>query len=144
MQISTKGRYALRFLLDVCTHQEDGKDVPLSAVAERQNISKKYLEHVVALLTPTDMLTRARGKNGGYHLAKDPSTITVAAVLRATEGSLAPVSCLEGSIKGCERRDECMTLGMWEGLGKVVTDYLEGITLQSIIDDYTPAIEYYI
>lgn len=143
MQISTKGRYALRFLLDVCQHQDEG-DVSLKSVAERQGISKKYLEHVVALLGPTDILQVTRGYKGGYRLARDPSTVTVADVLRVTEGSLAPVSCLEGETNACTRKETCMTLGVWQGLEDVITDYLEGITLQDILDRYGPVIEYYI
>lgn len=143
MQISTKGRYALRFLLDLCQHQEEG-DISLKSVAERQDISKKYLEHVVSLLAPTDMLKVTRGYKGGYSLARKPTEITVADVLRVTEGSLAPVGCLQSDPKGCDRREYCMTIGVWEGLEKAITDYLESITLQDIIDEYGPVIEYYI
>jgi Rrf2 family protein len=143
MQISTKGRYALRFLLDLCQHQGQGP-VSLKSIAERQGISKKYLEHVISMLSPTGMLQITRGYQGGYRLAKSPSDITVADVLAATEGGLAPVSCLEGESHGCERREECMTIGVWEGLEKVIVDYLGDITLQGILDSYGPTIEYYI
>lgn len=143
MQISTKGRYALRFLLDLCQHQEEG-DISLKSVAERQDISKKYLEHIVSLFAPSGLLKVTRGYKGGYSLAKKPADITVADVLRVTEGTLAPVSCLESNPKGCERRDYCMTIDVWEGLEKVITDYLEDITLQDIIDKHGPIIEYYI
>lgn len=143
MQVSTKGRYALRFLLDLCQHAGEGP-VPLKSVAERQGISKKYLEHVIAMLSPTGMLQITRGYAGGYQLARDPKDITVADILRVTEGGLAPVSCLAGDTNTCERRAECMTIGVWEGLERVVTDYLEGITLQDILDKYGPTIEYYI
>jgi Rrf2 family protein len=143
MQISSKGRYALRFLLDLCQHQGDGC-APLKAIAERQDISKKYLEHVIALLTPTGMLKVTRGYQGGYRLNKKPADITVADVLRITEGTLAPVPCLDDSTTPCARQEDCMTRGVWEGLEHVITDYLEGITLQDILDTYGPGIEYFI
>jgi Rrf2 family protein len=143
MQISTKGRYALRFLLDLAQHRGEGS-ISLKSVAERQGISKKYLEHVVSMLSPTGMLRITRGYQGGYELARDPASITVAEVLRITEGGLAPVSCLAGDVKGCERRDYCLTLPVWEGLEKVISDYLEGISLQDILTTYGPQIEYYI
>lgn len=143
MQISTKGRYALRFLLDLCQHDEDGF-VSLKSIAERQGVSKKYLERIVAMLSPTGMLRVERGYQGGYRLAKDPADITVADVLRVTEGTLAPVSCLEGPVIGCERRESCMTLGVWKGLEDTVTAYLEGISLRDILDEYGPTVEYFI
>ena len=143
MQISTKGRYALRFLLDLCQHDAEGF-VSLKSIAERQDVSKKYLERIVSMLSPAGLLRVERGYQGGYRLAKDPSDITVADILRITEGTLAPVSCLEGPVIGCDRRDECMTLGVWKGLEDVVTNYLEGITLKDILDDYGPVVEYVI
>lgn len=143
MQISTKGRYALRFLLDLCRHQGTGS-VSLKSIADRQEISKKYLEHIVSMLSPTGMLQITRGYQGGYQLAKNPSDITVADILRITEGGLSPVPCLETKKKGCERREECMTIDIWEGLEKVIEDYLGGITLQDILDTQGPTIEYYI
>ena len=142
MQVSTRGRYALRFLLDLAMHNGEG-DIPMRDIAERQNISKKYLESGVGLL-PTGILHVTRGKKGGYRLVKSPSQITVADVLRATEGGLSPLPCLDNDPVGCERRNECMTLKMWQGLGNTIEDYLSGITLQDIIDDYEPPIEYYI
>lgn len=143
MQISTKGRYALRFLVDLCQHQGEGS-VSLKSIAERQSISKKYLEHVISMLNPTGMLQITRGYQGGYQLAKKPSEITVADVLRVTEGGLSPVPCLKSETKGCERSEDCMTMGVWDGLERVITEYLEDITLQDIIDNYGPTTEYYI
>ncbi len=143
MQISTKGRYALRFLLDLCQHQGEGY-VSLKSVAERQGISKKYLEHIISMFNPTGLLNISRGYQGGYQLSKEPSEITVAEILRITEGGLAPVSCLESETEGCERRENCLTLGVWKGLEQVITEYLESITLQDILDEYGPAVEYYI
>lgn len=135
MQISTKGRYALRFLLDLCQRRNEGS-ISLKSIAERQNISKKYLERIISMLTPSDMLHITRGYQGGYQLAKDPADITIADVLRITEGGLAPITNLD--------HDDYMTIEVWKGLEKVITDYLEGITLQDLIDKHGPSIEYYI
>lgn len=135
MKISTKGRYSLRFLLDLAQHKDDGF-VSLKDVSERQNISKKYLEQIVPLLNKSGMLRANRGYQGGYMLAKPPEQCTVGDVLRLTEGSLAPVACLDCEENTCERRDECMTLPVWEGLNGVITEYLDNISLQDIIDNY--------
>jgi Rrf2 family protein len=142
MQVSTKGRYALQFLLDLSQRRHSGP-VALKSVAQRQGISKKYLEHIVAMLAPAGMLQIARGYQGGYRLAREPSEITVADVLNITEGGLASVP--EPWDTGADRPpEELMTRRVWEGLDRVVGDYLKGITLQDIVDSYTPAIEYYI
>ena len=133
MKISTKGRYALRMLADLALHQEEGF-VSLKEVAERQNISKKYLEQIVPMLTKGGMLRTNRGNKGGYMLADKPSDHTVGDVLRATEGSLAPVACLDFEPNECPRVADCFTLYIWEGLYKTVTDYLDSITLQDIVD----------
>ncbi len=135
MKISTKGRYALRLIIDLAMHREEGY-ITLKDVAERQDISKKYLEQIVSLLNKTDLLKTTRGYQGGYMLAKDPSKCTVGEILRLTEGTLAPVSCLEYEKNECARADSCMTLFVWEGLYKTITDYLDGITIQQIIDRY--------
>lgn len=133
MKISTKGRYALRFMLDLAQHESDGY-IALKDVAERQNISKKYLEQIVPLLNKSGVLRTTRGYQGGYMLAKNPDEYTVGDILRITEGSLAPVTCLDDEPNRCEKADSCMTLGIWQGLYKVITDYLDSITLQEIID----------
>ena len=143
MQISTKGRYALRFLADLAEHAGEG-DIPLKDIADRQSISKKYLERIVALLVPSGMLHVTRGKFGGYRLAKPADQITVADVLRITEGGIAPVPCLENDPEGCERRNFCPTLKMWQGLARATQGYLSSITLQDMLDDYEPPLEYYI
>ena len=134
MKISTKGRYALRMLLDLAIYGADGF-VALKDIAERQNISKKYLEQIVPLLNKSNMLKTNRGYQGGYMLSKAPSEYTVGEVLRITEGSLCPVACLQYSPNDCPRAGECITLPVWEGLYKAITDYLDGITLQDIIDN---------
>ena len=133
MKISTKGRYALRMLTDLAMHQSDGY-VALKEIAERQNISKKYLEQIVPLLNRSGLLRTNRGYQGGYMLARPASKCTVAEILRLTEGSLAPIACLEQEVNECTRKAECITLPVWEGLYKTITEYLEGITIQDIID----------
>ncbi|MBQ9897919.1 MAG: Rrf2 family transcriptional regulator [Ruminococcus sp.] len=133
MKISTKGRYALRMLADLAIHQDEGF-VSLHDIAERQSISKKYLEQIVPMLTKAGILRTNRGNKGGYMLADKPETLSVGDILRATEGSLAPVACLEFEPNECERRDECFTLYIWEGLYKTLTEYLDGISLRDIVD----------
>ncbi len=133
MKISTKGRYALRLMLDLAEHQNDGF-IALKDIAERQGISKKYLEQIIPMLNTPELLRTNRGFQGGYQLAQSPEKYTVGMILRLTEGSLAPVACLAQEPNICERSDSCTTLYVWEGLYKVITDYLDGITLQDILD----------
>ena len=133
MKISTKGRYALRMLADLAVHQEEGF-ISLKDIAERQNISKKYLEQIVPMLNKAGILRTNRGNRGGYNLASKPEELTVGDVLRATEGSLAPVACLDYDPIECPRADECDTLFVWQGLFRTVNEYLDGITLRDIID----------
>lgn len=133
MKISTKGRYALRMMLDLAIHGNSGY-VALKDIAKRQGISKKYLEQIVPLLNSADFLQTNRGYQGGYMLSKSPDCYTVGDILRTTEGGIAPVACLEQEPNRCERSGECITLDMWKGLYKVMTDYLDGITLQDLID----------
>lgn len=132
MKISTKGRYALRMLYDLALHHEEGY-VSLKDIADRQGISKKYLEQIVPLLNKTGLLRTNRGNKGGYMLSGKPDEITVGDVLKATEGSLAPVACLEFEPNECPRAGECSTLFIWEGLYKSINDYLDSITLRDII-----------
>ena len=133
MKISTKGRYALRMMIDLAS-RDDENFVALKDIAKRQDISKKYLEQVIPLLNKTDFLLTNRGYQGGYKLARKPKDYTVGEILRVTEGSLSPVACLEIKPNTCERKDFCLTLPVWEGLEKVIGDYLDNITLQDIID----------
>lgn len=133
MKISTKGRYALRMMLDLAEHQGDGY-IALKDIAERQNVSKKYLEQIVPILNKADILNTNRGYQGGYRLARTPDKYTVGDILRITEGSISPVACLDKNPVECERAAECATLPVWQGLYKVITDYLDGITLQDILD----------
>ncbi len=120
-------------LLDLAQHRADGY-IALKDVAKRQSISKKYLEQIVPLLNKADLLKTNRGYQGGYALAKDPDKYTVGEILRVTEGSLSPVSCLQYPENDCPRAAECVTLPVWKGLYKAITDYLDGVTLQDIID----------
>ena len=133
MKVSTKGRYALRMLIDLAEHSQDGF-VPLKDIAERQNISKKYLEQIIPLFNRTDMLRTNRGAQGGYMLARTPDHYTVGEVLRLTEGPLAPVACVDQNPVLCDRSADCATLPIWRGLSKVINEYLDGITLQDILD----------
>ncbi|NLZ46150.1 MAG: Rrf2 family transcriptional regulator [Clostridiales bacterium] len=133
MKISTKGRYALRLLIDLAQHKNSGF-VALKDIAERQEISKKYLEQIVPLLNKSGFLRTNRGYQGGYMLAKEPNKYTVGEILRVTEGSLAPISCLDYEHNDCPRAEGCITIGVWRGLYKVITDYLDNITIQDILD----------
>lgn len=133
MKISTKGRYALRMLVDLAEHQDSGF-IALKEIAERQNISKKYLEQIVPILNKSNVLRTNRGFQGGYRLAQPPSKYTVGDILRLTEGSLAPVACLENEPVQCDRSANCVTLPIWRGLNKVINEYLDSITLQDLLD----------
>lgn len=133
MRISTKGRYALRMMLDLAEHQENGY-IALKDIAERQDISKKYLEQIVPVLNRPDFLKTNRGYQGGYMLAKSPDHYTVGMILRLTEGTLAPVPCVEQDPIECGRSAECITLPVWKGLSRVINEYLDGITLRDILD----------
>lgn len=135
MKISTKGRYALRMLLDLAEHKEDGF-IPLRDVAERQGISKKYLEQIVPVLSRAGLLSASRGFQGGYRLVREPDEYTVGEILRLSEGDLFPVACLAKKPNPCERCGECITLPVWEGLYRVISEYLDGMTLQDILSVY--------
>ena len=131
MMISTKGRYALRFLVDVAEHQGDGF-VPLRDVAARQEISEKYLEIVVKALVKGGLLTTLRGKGGGYRLNRAPEEYNVKSILELMEGPLVPVACLEPGQDACPRSKDCRTLPLWQGLDKVISDYLAQFTLADL------------
>lgn len=132
MMISTKGRYALRFLTDVAANQAGGY-VALRDVAHRQEISEKYLEIVVKELVKGEFLQALRGKGGGYRLRKPPEEIGVRAVLEQLEGPLAPVACLEGKREVCPRKADCPTLPLWQGLDRVIGEYLDQFTLADLL-----------
>ena len=132
MLISTRGRYALRVMIDLAEHQSEGH-IPLKEIARRQGISEKYLESIIKLLVKARLLSGVRGKGGGYRLTQPPERYTVETVLRLTEDSLAPVSCLEDGADPCARAAECRTLAMWQGLDRVIRDYLGRITLADLV-----------
>ena len=140
MKISTKGRYALCVMLDLAQHYKEGP-VALKDIASRQSISKKYLEQIVALLNRPDFLRTVRGAQGGYMLARTPDKYTVAEILKLSEGSLAPVPNLEDPAEAATAAD-FQLLPIWQGLYSVVNDYLEGITLQDILDRRMESYDY--
>lgn len=132
MKISTKGRYALRTMLDLAMHDR-GALIPLKDISARQGITIKYLEQVVTLLSRAGYVRSVRGAGGGYRLSKDPSEYTAGDILRVAEGSLAPVACLEDSENQCPRAAECLTLGFWEGLAGVINQYVDSVTLEDLV-----------
>ena len=133
MMISTKGRYALRIMVDLAEHQSEGY-IPLKETADRQEISEKYLESILKSLVKNKFLEGLRGKGGGYRLTRAPEEYTVGSILRLTEDSLAPVSCLDPGETACPRMANCRTLPMWQGLNKLINDYLDGITLAELMN----------
>ena len=141
--ISTRGRYALRVLVDLAENQETGY-VTLKEIAERQEISEKYLESIVKELVKARSLEGLRGKGGGYRLGQPPEKIGVLDVLKLTEGSLAPVACLAENAKLCSRASSCRTLPLWEGLNKVVREYLGHYTVQDLIQQNSDGFDYVI
>ena len=132
MKISTKGRYGLRVMLDLAVYGEE-KFVSLTDVAQRQDVSLKYLESIISSLKSTGLVQSTRGKSGGYKLTKSPAEYTVGEILKSAEGDLAPVSCLTSG-EPCPHADECLSLPTWEGLDKVIDNYLENITLEQVIN----------
>lgn len=143
MLISSKGRYALRVLTDMAEHQSDGY-IPLKEIAQRQDISEKYLESIIKTLVKANILVGLRGKGGGYRLSKAPDQFTVGSILQLTEGSLSPVSCLEAGSAPCARVAECRTLSLWQGLDKVIRDYLNQYTIADLMQMYEPGDNYII
>lgn len=142
MMISTKGRYALRVMIDLAEHP--GDYVPLKEIAERQEISEKYLEIILKSLVREKFLIGQRGKGGGYRLSKTPDAYTVGSILRLTEGSLAPVACLNEKSEQCSRVHDCRTLSMWQGLDQLISEYLDGISIADLMASYQPGDNYVI
>ena len=132
MMISTRGRYALRILVDLAENRRESY-VTLREIAGRQEISEKYLESIVKDLVRAGILDGLRGKGGGYRLGREPEQIRVLDGLRLTEGTLAPVACLEEGAEPCSRAPGCRTLPLWQGLDRVVTDYLSGFTVRDLM-----------
>lgn len=133
MMVSTKGRYALRVMIDLASY-EPNEYVPLKEITKRQNISAKYLESIISILVKEGFVVGLRGKGGGYKLTKTPDEYTVGSILKATEGGLAPVACLEAGAGGCTRAAECPTLPMWKNLEQMIDDYFERITIADLLN----------
>lgn len=133
MTISTKGRYALRVIIDLAENC-NGSFIPMKEVARRQGISLKYLEHILPTLAQNGIVESIHGKGGGYRLARKPEEYTVGEILRLVEGSLAPVACLECDAKPCERAAHCRTLPMWKKLQKMLDSFFDGITIRDLMD----------
>ena len=131
MMISTKGRYALRVMIELASHDTE-KYIPLKEIAKNQDISEKYLESIIKILVKDGMVIGLRGKGGGYRLSGTPASYTVGKILKLTEGSLAPVACLKGETAECSRSKGCPTLPMWQKLNEIVDNYLESITLEDL------------
>lgn len=134
MMISTRGRYALRVLLDLAGQKNDGY-VPMRSVAERQELSLKYIERIMPVLSKNKLVEGIHGKGGGYKLSREPKEYTVGEILRLTEGNLAPVSCLECDAKLCDRAENCKTLPMWSKFHKMANDYFNSITLEDLLNN---------
>ena len=132
MLVSTKGRYALRIMLDLA-QCSGGESVVLMDVAKRQGISEKYLESIVSSLTRAGLLTGQRGRGGGYRLSRTPEEYSIGEILRATEGPLVPVSCLKTKENECDRSAECLTLPLWKELDRRMSDYLDRVTLAALL-----------
>ena len=133
MRISTKGRYALRIMLDLAQHTDQGP-VALREISERQKITPKYMESIMSLLLRDQLVQSLRGKAGGYKLTKTADKYNLYEILSSAEGGLAPVHCLSMDENDCPIRQTCLTIPVWEGLHKAIEDYLTGISLQTLID----------
>lgn len=133
MLISTRGRYALRVLLDLAQHKSDGY-ISMKTVADRQGLSLKYIQAIMPALSKNNLIEGVHGKGGGYRLSKELSEYKVGEILRLTEGNLAPVSCLECGAAPCDRADTCLTLPMWTEFHQMVNDYFDGVTLEDLIN----------
>ncbi|MED9904372.1 MAG: Rrf2 family transcriptional regulator [Lachnospiraceae bacterium] len=133
MKISTKGRYALRLMVDLAIH-DDGNPISIRDIAARQYLSDKYLEQIMSALHKARFVKSTRGPQGGYRLTREPKDYTVGAILRLTEGSLAPVSCLEDSVNRCDRQDCCATLILWKKLDDAIRGVVDTVTLADLVE----------
>ena len=132
MMISTRGRYALRVMIELAEHS-NGEYIPMNEIAKRQNISLKYLEKILPALVKSKLIQGVHGKGGGYRLTKQPQEYRIGEILQLTEGDLAPVACLECNASTCERAQECKTLPMWKEFYGLVNNYFNGITLAELM-----------
>lgn len=133
MLISTRGRYALRVLIDLAEHREEGY-IPMKEIAERQGISLKYLERILPVLTKNGMIVGVQGKGGGYRLEKTPEECKIGDILRLTEGDLAPVACLEQGAEPCDKSNTCRTYPLWVEFYRLVNDFFDGKTLGDLMN----------
>lgn len=133
MKISTKGRYALRLMLDLAMNNT-GEPVRIKEISARQEISDKYLEQIISILNKAGYVKSIRGPQGGYRLAREPEKYTVGMILRLTEGSLAPVPCLDDEINSCNRQDACVTLRLWKMLNEAISDVVDEVTLADLVE----------
>lgn len=131
MLVSTKGRYALRVMIELACHEKD-EYVPLNVIAKKQSISEKYLESILVVLSKAGVIDALRGKRGGYRLNRDAADYSVGEILRLTEGSLAPVACLSCKPNQCEKASQCRTLPMWEKLDGIISDYLDSVSIADL------------
>ena len=132
MMISTKGRYALRVMIDLAEHC-NGEYIPMKDVVKRQQVSQKYVERIMTMLSKANFVEAVHGKGGGYRLNRSPDEYIVGDILRLTEGSLAPVACLDCDAEECKRADQCRTLPMWKELSTRITDVFDGITIADLM-----------
>lgn len=130
--VSTKGRYAIRVLLDLAEHR-NGAYIPMKEVAERQEISLKYLEKILPVLAKNNLIKGVHGKGGGYMLTREPEEYTIGEILKLTEGDLAPVACLQEGAEPCAKAAECRTLPMWSKFNDIINEYFDGITLKDLM-----------
>lgn len=134
MKISTKGRYAIRLMLDLALN-DTGEPISLKDVAKRQDISDKYLEQIISVLNRAGYVRSVRGAQGGYYLRKRPEEYTVGMILRLTEGSLAPVACIDGEDEiNCDKQDSCVTVILWKKINDAISDVVDHTTLQDLVD----------
>ena len=140
MKISTKGRYAVRVMLDLATNNT-GEYIKVKEIASRQEISEKYLEQIISVLNKAGYVKSIRGAQGGYKIARDPSNYTVGMILRLTEGSLNPVACLDDEINDCERCDTCETLEVWKDLAKAINSVVDHVTVADLVERQQERIE---
>ncbi|MCQ2613887.1 MAG: Rrf2 family transcriptional regulator [Treponemataceae bacterium] len=133
MIVSTRGRYALRVMTDLAEHQDSENYIALKSIAERQNISQKYIESIMTMLSKAGFVDAVHGKGGGYRLNREPEKYSVRKILELTEGSLAPVSCLECNAAECARKDQCRTLPMWKDFYRTTLDFFEKYTLKDLM-----------
>lgn len=134
MKISTKGRYALRLMLDIALNEKEGEPVRIKDIARRQELSGKYLEQIIAALHKAGYVKSIRGPQGGYLLTREPSQYTTGMILRLTEGSLSPVSCLEEKENTCSRCSDCATMILWKKLNDAINGVVDTVTLQDLMD----------